>query len=124
MIPGQRSQAIEKEQAMFEIREDGDGTIFLEGILDSIQVDTATEYFRAVTTSCVVDLHKLEYVSSAGLGMLLAAQQRLLRNGQKIKLRDPSPSVRKILELARFNILFDIDDQSAQIQGPPPKNTG
>lgn len=108
---------------MFEIRRDGDGTIVLEGILDSIQVETASEYFRSIMTSCVVDLHKLEYVSSAGLGMLLATQQRLLRNGQKIKLRDPSPSVRKILELARFNILFDIDDQTATIQGPPPKST-
>ena len=108
---------------MFEIRRDGEGVVFLEGNLDSIQVEPATVFFRSVTSSCVVDLHKLEYVSSAGLGLLLAVQQRLLRNGQKIKLRDPSPSVRKILILARFNILFDIDDDPAQLQGPLNKTS-
>ena len=108
---------------MFDIQKDENGTIFLEGILDSIQVETATEFFRSISTSCVVDLHKLEYVSSAGLGLLLATQQRLLRNGQKIKLQDPSPSVRKILELARFNILFDIDNQPAKLPGGTPGTT-
>ncbi len=104
---------------MFDIRKDGEETVVMEGILDSLQVEKAAEFFKDVTTSCVVDLGKLEYVSSAGLGLLLATQQRLLRSGQKVKLRSPSASVRKILDLARFNILFDIDDDPAKLQGPP-----
>lgn len=104
---------------MFHVHQDADGTVYLEGILDSLQVESATEFFRSVATSCVVDLHKLDYISSAGLGLLLAVQQRLLRSGQKIKLRDPKPSVRNVLELARFNILFDIDDEPGKLQGPP-----
>ena len=107
---------------MFDIRKDGDETIVLEGILDSLQVQVAADFFKDITTSCTVDLHRLEYVSSAGLGLLLATQQRLLRSGQKLKLQDPSPPVRKILELARFNILFDIDGDPAKLQGTPPRS--
>lgn len=107
---------------MLEIRQDADGTVHLEGILDSLQVEHASKFFGAIVKSCTVDLAKLDFISSAGLGLFLATQKRLLQSGDKMKLKNPTPTVRKILGLARFNILFDIDDQSATLQGPFKKN--
>lgn len=56
-----------------------------------------------------LDLSGLEYMDSAGLGMLLTLRDRAEQNNQEIRLRNPSPEVGELLTLACFDTLFTIE---------------
>lgn len=58
----------------------------------------------------VIDLAGVEYVSSAGLRVLLLAAKRLKPPAGALVLCGMAPSVRTVLELAGFTSLFAIED--------------
>jgi len=47
----------------------------------------------------VADMGGVEFMDSSGLGLLLATQQRLRADGIRFAVANPSPSVRRMLEL-------------------------
>lgn len=56
-----------------------------------------------------VDLSALDYMDSAGLGMLLTLRDRAERAGVDVVLRRPRSEVRELLVLACFDTLFAIE---------------
>lgn len=56
-----------------------------------------------------VDLSALDYMDSAGLGMLLTLRDRAERAGAEAVLRRPRSEVRELLVLACFDTLFTIE---------------
>ena len=71
---------------MFQIGFDEAGRIVAEGRLDAAQAPRAQEFLDEVTGECVLDLGKVDYISSAGLGVLLRTHKRLMGGGQGLKL--------------------------------------
>ena len=57
----------------------------------------------------VVDLSALDYMDSAGLGMLLTLRDRAEKAGADVLLRRPKSEVRELLVLACFDTLFTIE---------------
>ena len=55
---------------MFEIRLGDKGEVVCEGRLDASQAAKAQAFLDALAAPDVVDMAKLEYISSAGLGVL------------------------------------------------------
>ncbi len=55
-----------------------------------------------------VDLGKSEYMDSAALGMLLLLLEKVGGSRDRVKIVNPNPSVRKILEIANFDKLFTL----------------
>jgi anti-anti-sigma factor len=47
----------------------------------------------------VIDLGGVEFIDSAGLGLLLATHDRIRSADMELQLANPSPSVRRMLEL-------------------------
>ena len=94
---------------MFSIAVNENGIIVLKGRFDSSQVDSAREVFSALNNSAVVDFSDLDYISSAGLGVLLATQQRLKKEGKAIKLINMNRMVRDVFKIARFDLIFEIE---------------
>ena len=94
---------------MFQIHRAENGDVVMSGRLDASQADTATAVFDTVTESCTVDFTDLEYISSMGLGVLLAAQKRLNGSGHGLRLVNLSPHLSDLFRLAGFNLLFDIE---------------
>ena len=94
---------------MFSITVNEQGIIVLTGRFDAAQVDKAREVFSALNASAVVDFKDLAYISSAGLGVLLASQQRLKKEGKAIKLVNMNRMVRDVFKIARFDIIFEIE---------------
>ena len=94
---------------MFSITVNDRGIILLTGRLDAAQVDKAREVFAALEVSAVVDFKELDYISSAGLGILLATQQRLKKGGNAIKLVNMNRMVRDVFKIARFDLIFEIE---------------
>jgi anti-sigma B factor antagonist len=93
---------------MFAISKNEDGTVRLAGRLDASQVEKAREVLSVITTSCVVDCKELDYISSAGLGILFATQKRLRETDQKLTLKNLNSHIRDIFRIARFDLIFDL----------------
>jgi anti-anti-sigma factor len=93
---------------VFSIEVKPGGVIALSGSFDASQADRAREVFGALKDSAVVDFSTLEYISSAGLGVLLGAQQRLKAQGGGLTIIHMNPMVRDVFRIARFDQIFDI----------------
>ncbi|MEY2569028.1 MAG: anti-sigma factor antagonist [Actinomycetota bacterium] len=56
----------------------------------------------------IMDLAKLEFVDSTGLGALVGARKRVRESGGELVLTNPLPQTLKLLELTGLNAVFMI----------------
>lgn len=94
---------------MFQIGFDDAGTIVAVGRLDAAQAPRAQEFLDSVADACVIDLGKLEYISSAGLGVLLRTHKRLMGGGSGLKLINVNSHINDIFMYSGFDKLFAIE---------------
>jgi len=94
---------------MFTVTVVDDGTMKLAGRLDASAAEAASEAFGKIKTSVTMDFSDLEYISSAGLGVLFAAQKRLKAEGHGLKLRNLNSHIRDVFKFARFDLIFEIE---------------
>ena len=86
-------------------------TIELEGRLDTT---TAPELEKALTEALdgvetlIIDLAKLEYISSAGLRVLLSAQKRMMKQGE-MKVIHVNDAIMEIFEVTGFSDILTIE---------------
>lgn len=94
-----------------QIREKERLTLRLEGRLET---STAPELQRVVekeledVTELWMDLERLEYVSSAGLRVLLAASKKMKAKGGSMTVRNVNEEVMEVFEITGFNEILDI----------------
>lgn len=93
---------------MLEIRVGEKGEIVLAGRFDASQAVKAETFMAALTESKVVDLGDLQYISSLGLGVLLATQKRLMSSGHALKLVNVRGHVREVFHYSGFERIFEI----------------
>ena len=94
---------------MFEIKDDGDGTIRLSGRLDAAEVENVRAIFDRVKQSTIIDFGDLDYISSAGLGVLLVTEKRLGVANEHLKLVNLNRHIREIFRIAGFDRIFEIE---------------
>jgi len=94
---------------MFEIVIDKEGTVFLKGRLDASQVKKATEGFEPVVADATVDFSGLDYISSAGISVLLRVSKRLDDGGFRLRFVNLTHSVRNVFRYAGLDKVFGID---------------
>jgi anti-sigma B factor antagonist len=94
---------------MFDIQRGPGGEFLLTGRLDAAQVDRVRDEMKVVRTSCVVDFTGLDYISSAGMGVLLGVQKRLSDSGHSLKLVNLNRHIREIFRIAGFDNVFLIE---------------
>ncbi|RJX66207.1 anti-sigma factor antagonist [Vibrio sinensis] len=56
-----------------------------------------------------IDLRKVDYIDSAGLGMLLNMHNYLEQSDGDIRITNTLPQVRKVLSISRFDKKFEIE---------------
>ena len=93
---------------MFDIEMAEGGIVSVEGRLDAAQAVKAQAFLDQVDGQCVLDLSKLEYISSAGLGVLLKTHKRLMGSGSGIKLVNVNHHIHDIFRYSGFDKLFEI----------------
>jgi len=96
---------------MFEITITPEKEIKLVGRFDALQKDKALQILSGVQRTITIDFQDLEYISSAGLSILLATQKRLKNLGQQLILKNMSQHVREIFRYAGFDMIFEIKQQ-------------
>ena len=93
---------------MLEIIRNAPDSVVLKGRLDAVQADKAFAEFDALEGTCTVYFDDLEYISSAGLSVLLHTQQRLSQSGGSIKLAGLNANVKQVFVYAGFDTIFEI----------------
>lgn len=86
-----------------------DGKVVMAGRLDAAQAAAAQSFLDRVDGTVTLDCTRLEYISSAGLGVLLKTQKRLLANAGGLRLAGVSRHLRDILEYSGFDQIFEIE---------------
>ncbi|MBT8132731.1 MAG: STAS domain-containing protein [Gammaproteobacteria bacterium] len=98
---------------MFEITQKEDGIVSVAGRLDAAKANRAQEFLDAVNGPCVIDMIELEYISSAGLGVLLRTHKRLMANGDGLQLINVNKHINDIFSYSGFDKLFRITPLAA-----------
>jgi anti-sigma B factor antagonist len=98
---------------MFEIRIGDAGEVVMSGRLDAAQCDKAMQFLDSLPAPRVVDLAALEYISSAGLGVLLKTQKRVMASGKGLRLVNANRHIRDIFRYAGFDRIFEIPPGAA-----------
>lgn len=85
-----------------------DGAVIVVGRLDAAQSPAAQGFLDKVQGLVTVDCSRLEYISSAGLGVLLKTQKRLLGSGGKLRLVGVNRHLQDIFQYSGFDQIFEI----------------
>ena len=93
---------------MFDTRVLESGEILFSGRLDASQTDKAEKVLKQITTSKTISFKDLEYISSAGLGILLASQKRLKSTGNGLTLTNLNKHIKDIFMFTGFDKIFEI----------------
>ncbi|MFU8876521.1 MAG: STAS domain-containing protein [Wenzhouxiangellaceae bacterium] len=94
---------------MFEIERSDDGAVVLRGRLDAAQREKAQQYLDELDSNVVLDCRNLEYISSAGLGVLLKTQKRLMAHGSNLRLVGVNSHLRDVFRYSGFDRIFEIE---------------
>jgi len=58
----------------------------------------------------VINLSKVKWISSTGLGILVSARSSLAKEGGIVKICEPNDRILGILQVTRLNVIFDVYD--------------
>ncbi len=94
---------------MFDIIKDDQDTIHLSGRFDASHAERAKAVFDTLDHSGRVDLADLEYISSAGLGVLLATFRRLQDDGFTLTLVNMRKLVRDVFRFSGLDRVLEIE---------------
>lgn len=94
---------------MFRLDPDGPGRVRLVGRLDAAEAEHAESAFEALSGSIVADCSALEYVSSAGISVIMQTFKRLRANGHEFRLSEPTPRVRNVFVYSGLAKLLGIE---------------
>ena len=97
-----------------EIKKEMNGTTMIMHLSGRLDAVTAVDLDKALSASLsnvkdlVFDLADLEYIASAGLRSLLAAQKRMARQGSMV-LKNVTEEVRDVLDMTGFSDFLTIE---------------
>ena len=81
---------------MFDINyNDETRTISMQGTFEASQAEECQDVFDQVNSSVTVDMSNLEFICSAGIGILVMTYNRLNEIGEKIQLKNLIRLLRK-----------------------------
>lgn len=94
---------------MFEISYGENGEIVCRGRLDAAQSHKAETFLGELDSAGTLDFERLEYISSAGLAILLKTQKRLSEGGAALKIVNVNKHIYDIFRYSGFNAIFEIE---------------
>ena len=99
---------------MFHIEFGNDGEIVCTGRLDAAQCEKAQAFMDTVADARILDFASLEYISSAGLGVLLKTQKRLAESGASLKIVNVNNHIHDVFRYSGFHAIFEIEATGGQ----------
>lgn len=96
---------------MLKIDMGTNGEVRLAGRLDAVQAASAETFLDAMQGVVTLDCADLEYISSAGLGVLLKTHKRLSAASGRVRLVGLRHHVRDIFRYSGFDAIFEIESR-------------
>jgi anti-sigma B factor antagonist len=100
-----------------QVVENGVAIFRLSGELDMKAAPALKQQLIAAATGdkprAIINLAELRYVDSAGLGVLVNAQNAYTSKGGSMRLAGPRPEVRNILQITRLLTFFSVHETEA-----------
>jgi anti-sigma B factor antagonist len=96
---------------MFTIEFGENGEILCSGRLDAAQTARAEQFLDAIEGAGTLDFAQLEYISSAGLGILLKTQKRLVESGAGLRIINVNNHIHDVFRYSGFHSIFEIEAQ-------------
>ena len=93
---------------MLTFDRDQDGNVVLVGRLDAAQAPAAQVALDCLQGVATLNCRGLDYISSAGLSVLLRTQKRLMASSGKLRLAGLKPHIQDIFVYSGFDQLFEI----------------
>lgn len=94
---------------MFDIQVQPQGTIRLSGRLDAAEAERAHRTLSAIDGPVTFECSGLDYISSAGIGVLIETYKRLHAAGHEVRFTGMLPRVRSIFTYAGLDRVLNID---------------
>ncbi len=94
---------------MFDIKLGTDGKISISGRLDASRTDRASQSLKAVSGDVVADCSALDYISSAGITVILELHKRLHGSGGSLRLVGMNPRVRTVFGYTGLDKVLNIE---------------
>ena len=95
--------------------------LYVKGYLDAHTAPVFEESLQQLVDekryNIVVNFQDLNYISSAGLGVLMGFIEDVRNNAGDIKLTNMTPKVYKVFDLLGFPNLYEIYDNEAEAVG-------
>lgn len=64
---------------------------------------------------CIVDISKLRYINSSGIGVLITILTKFRNKGGEVYLMKPSETVQKLLVITKLNAIFHIIQNEEEV---------
>jgi anti-sigma B factor antagonist len=91
----------------------GSAVVVVAGEIDLSSVpklrDSLAYALASPRREVVVDLAGVEFIDASGVGVLVGAASEAARTGVKFRLRRPSPSVGRVLQLAHLDGTLEVE---------------
>jgi anti-sigma B factor antagonist len=101
----------------FQIERSDNSGVRVLGLIGFLDAHTAPQFEKAIEEEfnagrkrLVVDCSRLDYISSAGLGVFMSFIEEIREAGGDLKLAAIVPKVYQVFEVLGFPALFDILD--------------
>lgn len=92
-------------------KDNATATIIVEGFLNANTATDLEEQVEQAMSDCasaVFDFSSLEYISSAGLRVLMVAYKKATAAGGTVRVEGACDEVREVFEITGFSDLFEI----------------
>lgn len=93
------------------------GNVILIRVGGSLDAETAPKFSKKIdgeiskgAVNILCNLEKLDYIASAGLGVIISANETLRKKGGEVRLSSMNEKIKKIFKLLGFLNLFKIFD--------------
>ena len=101
---------------MLQIKKEKVGEVLTVHIIGDLNVKTSPELEEELTKSIsdvkkmILDFSNVEYISSAGLRVLIAMEKSMRHQGGSMTIRHVNPAIKEIIRLAGFLQVMHVED--------------
>jgi len=85
-----------------------DAMQFSQSMREALSVDG-----RSSVTHVAIDVSGVDFVNSAGLGMLLAARQSAMESGAKLSIQNPREQFKSLLDVTKLSEILGVTSESS-----------
>jgi len=93
----------------FGIRSESKGIVGMTGRLDASQAPKAQAFLDGFSEPLVLDFSGLDYISSAGLSVLMITLKRLQAGGHSLRFRHVPDRVMNVFRYAGLDAVFSFE---------------